>query len=136
VAGSLASPGGHGGGVAMIDLSLGSGQERFVVSVAPLPKPELFGLPGPWRAIIQLRRVLGEGDAGLDQTLVDVFGLTRSQAKLARALSGGISLRQAAAERGISYASARTYLDQIYLKTGAHHQGGLVALMKTLEQSR
>ena len=56
-----------------------------------------------------------------------------AHARLARTLASGMDLRQAAAERGISYQSARTYLGQIFRQTGTSRQPELVALLKTME---
>lgn len=72
----------------------------------------------------------------MEETLVDLFGLSHSEAKLTGALAAGCDLRQAAAERGVTYATARTYLDRIYRKTGASHQGALVALVKNIEATQ
>lgn len=57
------------------------------------------------------------------------YGLKRNEAELARLLATGLPLRQAAARIGITYATARTYLDRVYDKTGAHRQPELVRLV-------
>lgn len=61
--------------------------------------------------------------------LIDVFGLTRSEAKLTQKLAEGMSLDQAAERIGISLSSARTYLKTVFSKTGVNRQP---QLMKTV----
>lgn len=58
-----------------------------------------------------------------------LFDLTKAEAMLTAELAAGRSLRQAAAQRGITYATARTQLRAVFAKTGCHRQGELVALL-------
>jgi DNA-binding CsgD family transcriptional regulator len=134
VADAVLSLGARGGGVAVSDDPSDPDGRRFVLSVAPMPQADYFGLSCRNAALIQLRPARGGGGEGrIDALLMQLFGLSPSQARLARVLSGGESLRQAAAERGLSYRSARTYLDRIYRATGTSRQSELVALLKTIE---
>lgn len=64
--------------------------------------------------------------------LMDLFGLTRSEAKLTQKLAEGLALDQAAELVGISHSSARTYLKTIFSKTGVNRQP---QLMKTVLSS-
>lgn len=61
--------------------------------------------------------------------LMDLFGLTRSEAKLTQKLAEGLPLDQAAELVGISHSSARTYLKTIFSKIGVNRQP---QLMKTI----
>eukprot|EP00003_Mantamonas_plastica_P001066 TRINITY_DN10795_c0_g1_i1.p1 TRINITY_DN10795_c0_g1~~TRINITY_DN10795_c0_g1_i1.p1 ORF type:complete len:323 (-),score=70.40 TRINITY_DN10795_c0_g1_i1:20-988(-) len=61
--------------------------------------------------------------------LMDLFGLTRSEAKLTQKLAEGLALDQAAELVGISHSTARTYLKTIFAKTGVNRQP---QLMKTV----
>lgn len=65
--------------------------------------------------------------------LSGLFDLTPSEARLAAALASGRSLKQAAAEMGIGFGSARTYLARIFSKTGTNQQSQLVALLKSTQ---
>lgn len=58
--------------------------------------------------------------------LMDVFGLTRSEAKLTQKLSEGLPIDQASEDIGISVQSARTYLKSIFSKTGVNRQPQLI----------
>lgn len=124
------------GGVMLMSPDEGAGgSNQLVVSVAPLRSAEIFGLPGDPLAAIFLRTAHGDQSSDLNDVFASLFRLTPAQARLARALAKGVSLRQAAAERGLTYASARTYLEQIFRKTGTRRQPELVALLKTVEIS-
>jgi hypothetical protein len=63
--------------------------------------------------------------------LSGLFDLTPAEARLATALTTGLSLRAAASEQGIQFSSGRTYLEKIFAKTGTHQQSELVALLKS-----
>jgi DNA-binding CsgD family transcriptional regulator len=56
----------------------------------------------------------------------ELFDLIPSEARLALALSRGMSIAEAAAELGLTVESARTYSKRIYAKTGARGQADLV----------
>ncbi len=127
---------GRGGGVIMVESEDEAPDRRLVVSVAPLSRSVEFGLSGEKLALVTLRPVAAAGDQHLDEVLDTLFGLTPSQAKLARALLTGRPLRQIAKERGITYGSARTYLEQIYKKTGTNQQAALIALLKTVDTAQ
>jgi DNA-binding CsgD family transcriptional regulator len=60
------------------------------------------------------------------------FGLTPAEAKLARLLSTGESLANAADQLRITVETARNQLKAIFGKTGTHKQGALVALLARL----
>jgi DNA-binding CsgD family transcriptional regulator len=58
--------------------------------------------------------------------LGQLFDLMPSEARLALALSRGMSIAEAAGELGLTVESARTYSKRIYAKTGARGQADLV----------
>lgn len=58
--------------------------------------------------------------------LMDVFGLTRSEARLTQKLAEGVALDEASEAVGISVHSARTYLKAIFMKTGVNRQPQLL----------
>lgn len=60
------------------------------------------------------------------EQLGELFDLIPSEARLALALSRGMSIAEAAAELGLTVESARTYSKRIYAKTGARGQADLV----------
>lgn len=60
------------------------------------------------------------------EQLAQLFDLAPSEARLALALSRGMSISEAAPELGLTVESARTYSKRIYAKTGARGQADLV----------
>lgn len=60
------------------------------------------------------------------EQLAQLFDLIPSEARLALALSRGMSIAEAAAELGLTVESARTYSKRIYAKTAARGQADLV----------
>lgn len=64
------------------------------------------------------------------------YGLTAREADLSLLLAAGNTLRQAATGAGLTYASARTYLDRVYGKTGARRQVDLVRQVLGVESTQ
>lgn len=60
------------------------------------------------------------------EQLGELFDIIPSEARLALALSRGMSIAEAAGELGLTVESARTYSKRIYAKTGARGQSDLV----------
>jgi DNA-binding CsgD family transcriptional regulator len=67
-----------------------------------------------------------------DSLLNLVFGLTVTEAKVARLLTTGHSLREVSVHLGISEGHARQRLKSIFAKTGTDRQGALIALLAKL----
>ncbi len=66
------------------------------------------------------------------EQLAQLFDLLPSEARLALALSRGMSLAEAAEDLGLTVGSARTYSKRIYAKTGAR---GLTDLVRFIHRS-
>jgi DNA-binding CsgD family transcriptional regulator len=64
-----------------------------------------------------------------EEALCETFGLTSAEARLATRLAAGNSLRNAAAEEGITYETARSRLKTIFRKTDTTRQAELVLLL-------
>lgn len=60
-----------------------------------------------------------------------LFGLNRSEARLAHALAEGAKIEDASQKLGITVSTARTYLKQAFSKTGTNRQAELVKLIMT-----
>ena len=60
-----------------------------------------------------------------------LFGLSRAESKLVRCLAEGERIEQAAEICGVTTSTARTYLKQIFQKTGTDRQVDLVRLVLT-----
>lgn len=107
-----------------------SGKHAYQISACPLSARSI-DIFGDARALIlivdpaQRRRPTTE-------VLRTQFGLTASEAKLAKILAEGHSLEDAANLVRITEESARSYLKSIFSKTETHRQGQLVALLATM----
>ncbi|WP_282604931.1 helix-turn-helix transcriptional regulator [Pelagibius sp. Alg239-R121] len=66
-----------------------------------------------------------------EDQLVKFYDFTPTEAKLARLLSNGYRLDQAASSMGIRYQTARTHLKRVFSKTGIDRQSELVRLILT-----
>ncbi|WP_439373039.1 helix-turn-helix transcriptional regulator [Bradyrhizobium sp. DASA03120] len=65
-------------------------------------------------------------------SLMEIFGLTRVQAHLARLLVMGKSLKEIAREMNISAGTARNHLKAIFVRTATKRQGELISLLSRL----
>ena len=74
--------------------------------------------------------VFGENheDTGLRDLVLQSFGLTLAERRLAMLLLAGKSLQDAADEANLTISTARSYLKRIFAKTGIHRQSQLVSL--------
>ena len=107
-------------------------QPPRVVHVLPLfrnARDTLFGA----EILVAVTSVRSDNLVPSSPILMGLFDLTPSEARLATALAVGKPLRQAAADMGIGFGSARTYLARIFAKTGTSQQSQLVALLKSAQ---
>jgi DNA-binding CsgD family transcriptional regulator len=105
--------------------------------VMPLPK-RLSDAPGAGmgrtqdRALVLLREVAPSPAAPRADLLRGLFGVTRAEAEVARALSGGATKRAVADARGLREATVRTQVRAILEKTGAANLRDLERLLAGL----
>ena len=101
-----------------------------------LPIPPSHDLAGAYNEPLALV-VLGEPDA--PHLAVDIyrslFDLTNAEAALMAALVHGVSVREWAAQRGVSVATVRTQVAALLQKAGVDSQARLIALAKSLPPS-
>jgi DNA-binding CsgD family transcriptional regulator len=67
--------------------------------------------------------------------LVEIFGLTRAQARVAREFSTGGSYKEVARRLGVSVETVRSHIKDIYPKTRVNRQADLVRLILSLGES-
>ncbi len=65
------------------------------------------------------------------EQIAEMFGLLPSEARLALALTRGLSIVEAASDLGITIETARNYSKRIYAKTGARGQADLIRIILT-----
>jgi DNA-binding CsgD family transcriptional regulator len=63
------------------------------------------------------------------QQLIDFFGLSRAEARLARAICHGDSVENYARDHGLRLPTVRTQLSSVFNKTGTDRQAELVRLV-------
>jgi DNA-binding CsgD family transcriptional regulator len=95
--------------------------DMLLVPAAPAP-----GRARPAHALIAYVHADSWSSADRCDQLGQMFDLLPSEARLALALSRGMSIAEAALDLGLTVESARTYSKRIYAKTGARGQADLV----------
>ena len=88
----------------------------------------------PGRALVLLRNLGPASGLPASTLLRDLFGLTRSEAEVARALAGGATKARVAAERGLRETTIRTHVRALLDKTGAANLRELERLLAGLAQ--
>ena len=91
-----------------------------------VPSPLADGAAGIAPAAIAYIHAEGVTSADRCEQLCQIFDLIPCEARLALALSRGMTIAQAASALNITVESARTYSKRIYAKTGARGQTDLV----------
>ena len=107
-----------------------SGQRPYALMVTPLVPERAGGLGAEAVVAIFFADPSARLPAG-SQVLEDLYDFTHSEAELVRLLSTGMSLEEAAQERGVSLNTARSHLKHAFSKTGTSRQGELVRLIVT-----
>lgn len=101
------------------------GQRQLILAISPCGG---HGLAEGASVLVQI--VDPEADLSPHVELAcAVHGITGSEARLARLLISGRSLLEAAAQLGVQPDTARSYLKQIFIKTGVNRQAALVRLL-------
>jgi DNA-binding CsgD family transcriptional regulator len=65
----------------------------------------------------------------LSAALVRIYGLSKAEARLCRALLDGQSAQEAAVTLNVSHNTIKTHLAGIFQKTGVHSQTALLQLL-------
>lgn len=92
------------------------------------------GFQDGWRAghLVVLIKPLRANAPLTPSLLMELFGLSAAEARLAHALSEGLTLEEAAARHQVSINTVRTQLRGVLAKTGCTRQTDLVALLARL----
>ena len=103
--------------------------EHRVVVVTPSPAGAAASGEPPY-VVLLLFDIPGYRELSAP-VLRQLFGLTRSEAKLVQSLACGATLDDGARNLGISVNTARTHLKHIFHKTGAKRQSELIHQVET-----
>jgi len=105
-----------------------SGRRDLEVMACPIdPESEMWS-DGHAAAFL----VVSDGEAelrGVAPRLRDLYGLSEAESELAVALASGATVKEWAAQRGVSVETVRWQLKQVFAKTGTSRQPDLMRLM-------
>jgi DNA-binding CsgD family transcriptional regulator len=111
-----------GDGAGRMLVGRGNGRHAYVLTVAPL-RADMATADPPLAMIVVIdpeRHSPPEGE------LIELFGLSRAEARLASALMTGKTLTKVAGEFGLQVPTLRTQLRSILKKVGAKRQSDLI----------
>jgi DNA-binding CsgD family transcriptional regulator len=131
---SAARRGGQGSG--SLRISRPSGRRPYAVLVAPLSERTTLLADSQAPAALILITDPERQPEVLGRRLVELFGLTAAEARLAAALAEGKRLDEIADERGVRMPTLRTQLRVVLDKTGTTRQVDLVRLIVGLPAIR
>ena len=116
-------------GVRSIPMRIAENDGAIVVHVIPLYRAasDIFDRSA---ALVAVTGYAVDGNLPSDTVLRGLFDLSAAEAGIASDLSAGQTVKEIAGRRGISMATVRTHLLQIFRKTGTNQQGQLIALLK------
>jgi len=98
------------------------------LSLHAMPVVGAMGRYLPATPLVLLTATTHSGKASVSaDTIRQLYGCTRSEARLTQLLAEGRSLHEAAMAMGVTYGSARVYLKLAFEKVGVHSQAQLVA---------
>ncbi len=120
------------------DLLIGPGESDddglgLIVSVGPLLHGGAFGPAYASHAVLFIRELTLDLPENFSDHVRSLFALSPKEAQIATALAAGRSLKEAAAMHNVRFTTARSYLENIFRKTGVRQQSQLVALLKTAQ---
>jgi DNA-binding CsgD family transcriptional regulator len=92
--------------------------------LVPVPDRRESAAPAP--VVIAYLQGDSRSTAECHEQIAELFGLLPSEARLALALSRGLTIAEAAADLGLTIETARNYSKKIYAKMGARGQADLI----------
>lgn len=113
-------------------LSDPAGRATFSLSISALAPSSDFR-NGAGQAVILMKAISLGLPSSFSDRLRSLFGLSAKEARLATMLAEGCALKEAAGLLGVRFATARSYLENIFQKTFVNHQGKLVALLRSVQ---
>jgi DNA-binding CsgD family transcriptional regulator len=106
-----------------------AGEPTLAISVAPLRDGYILALPVLRAAVVFIQELTARLPPNFESRIRAMFGLTRKEASIAAALVSGLTLKQAAEERSVSIATARSHLSELLHKTRTSQQSQLVSVL-------
>ncbi|AVF02689.1 MULTISPECIES: response regulator [Devosia] len=115
--------------VASHSVSRPSSAQDLLLTVCSLPEPQV-SVSSEKLAVVFISDPTRRPDVS-NAVLSDLFGLTPTEAEVARALAGGRRTDEIARDLAISATTVAFHLRNLFGKTGTHRQADLVALILT-----
>jgi DNA-binding CsgD family transcriptional regulator len=84
----------------------------------------------PPMAVLAERKPIAVEDCPLTRAFRCAFGLTRMEARVARAIAGGLTYREIAARFSLSYHTVHSHVKAIHRKAGVPSNIRLLALIR------
>lgn len=113
-----------------------AGVPRLMVACAPLrDRPQSWTLTSRASVLVLLRE-RGRQRVLTGRQLVQLFGLSPAEARLARALAQGLAVEEHASAAGVAVSTVRTQLRRVLEKTGTKRQTELVKLLGSVPAVR
>ena len=118
----LADPGG------VLQISRPSGGRPLQILIFPFTEPDFNSYSSEPLAMIFLYDPESRL-APVEDVLSQTYGLTPAESHVAALLAGGISLKEAGDELGVSLNTVKTHLKRIFTKTDTNRQSELITLL-------
>lgn len=125
-----AASGINDGPVRSIPIPAEEGQGAMVAHIHPIRASAREVFTGAIAVLLMTPVVLRELPA--PDVIQGLFDLTPAEARIARALGGGMTISQIATTTGASAATVRNQVQAVFGKTGMHRQADLVGLLQGL----
>jgi DNA-binding CsgD family transcriptional regulator len=122
---AAAATGGRGLRAGRMPVGRGDGRPAYILTVTPLHSD----LGAADRLLAMIIIIDPESHSPPESELVELFGLSPAEARLAAALMTGKALAEIAGEFGLQVATLRTQLRSILKKAGARRQSDLIRIL-------
>lgn len=103
--------------------------QRHSVSLSRFLKPDTRSIAGEHEGVLCLVAPLDHRRTATVHQLMQLFGLSAAEARLARALASGETLEAYARENALKIPTVKTQLQATFAKTGTDRQAALVRLI-------
>ena len=110
------------------------GGGAYAALVAPLPPDHPAAAGEPVALVLVTDPVAAPRTLG--RTVIELYGCSHAEARLAVLLAQGRTLQEAADERGVGIETVRSQLRSLLAKSGVHRQADLVRLLARLPEIR
>lgn len=112
-----------------------SAPARFSLTTMPVSDADRLGLQGGAAVLCLIAPIDRRRVASMRQ-LMELFGLTAAEARLARALGAGASLEEYAQANDLRPSTVKSQLRAVFAKTGSERQAALVRLVTAIPAVR